>query len=447
MRLLHTAIDSFHPASMSFAPLGLRAELLNAAQDLGLHNATPIQTQAIPAVLAGRDLWACAPTGSGKTMAYLMPLLQGWMAQKRSHTGFVRPLATLILVPTRELAQQVHESLSDLTRKLQDQPRSRVVYGGVSINQQMMQMRGSADFLVATPGRLLDLVSSNAVRLNAVQHLVLDEADRLLDQGFAEELNRLLALLPAKRQTLLFSATFPQNVEALATQLLHDPVRVQVDADSTTEHSASPENITQRAIAVDSPRRAQLLRKLVKDGEGQPEWERALVFVAKRHTAEMLADKLYKAGIFATTFHGDMSQGARKDVLEQFKSKRWQLLITTDLASRGIDIAQLPTVINYDLPRSPADYIHRIGRTGRAGHAGAAITFVPPAETAHWELICKRNQLDIALEQIEGFEPTEEVPPPPVAQDGNGGIKGRRPSKKDKLRAAGLLPVNGTSKI
>lgn len=150
----------------------------------------------------------------------------------------------------------------------------------------------------------------------------------------------------------------------------------------------------------------------------------------------MMADKLYKAGIFATTFHGDMSQGARKDVLEQFKAKRWQLLITTDLASRGIDIAQLPTVINYDLPRSPADYIHRIGRTGRAGHAGAAITFVPPAETAHWELICKRNQLDIALEQIEGFEPTEEVPPPPVAQDGNGGIKGRRPSKKDKLRAA-----------
>ena len=431
---------------MSFAPTGLRAELLNAALKLGLHDATPIQSQSIPAVLAGRDLWACAPTGSGKTMAYLLPLLQRWLAPKRTHTGFVRPLSTLILVPTRELAIQVHESLSDVTRLLRDdprdQPRNRVVYGGVSINPQMMQLRGSADFLVATPGRLLDLVDSNAVRLNTVQHLVLDEADRLLDQGFAEELNRVLALLPAKRQTLLFSATFPQNVEALATELLHDPVRVQVDADSAAEHAASPENISQRAIAVDSTRRTQLLRQLVKDGEDQPEWERALVFVAKRHTAEMLADKLYKAGIYATTFHGDMSQGARKDVLDQFKTKQWQLLITTDLAARGIDIAQLPTVINYDLPRSPADYIHRIGRTGRAGHAGSAITFVMPAETAHWSLICKRNQLDIALEQVADFEPTEEVPPPPVAQDGNGGIKGKRPSKKDKLRAAGLLPAS-----
>lgn len=430
---------------MSFAPLGLRAELLDATLDLGLRDATPIQAQAIPAVLAGRDLWACAPTGSGKTMAYLLPLLQRWMAQKRSHSGFVRPLSTLILVPTRELAQQVHESLSDLTRKLHDQPRSRVVYGGVSINPQMMQLRGSADFLVATPGRLLDLVDSNAVRLNTVQQLVLDEADRLLDQGFAEELNRVLTLLPAKRQTLLFSATFPQNVEALAAQMLQDPVRAQVDADAAAEHSASPENIRQRAIAVDSTRRTQLLRQLVKDGEDQPEWERALVFVAKRHTAEMLADKLYKAGIFATTFHGDMSQGARKDVLDQFKAKRWQLLITTDLAARGIDIAQLPTVINYDLPRSPADYIHRIGRTGRAGHAGAAITFVMPADTAHWNLICKRNQLAIVLEQVEGFEPTEEVPPPPVAQDGNGGIKGRRPSKKDKLRAAAAASQSGNT--
>ena len=421
---------------MSFAPLGLRAELLDATLDLGLRDATPIQTEAIPAVLAGRDLWACAPTGSGKTIAYLLPLLQAWLAQKRGHTGFVRALATLILVPTRELALQVHESLSGITRQLREQPRSRVVYGGVSINPQMMQLRGSADFLVATPGRLLDLVENNAVRLNAVQHLVLDEADRLLDQGFAEELNRVLALLPAKRQTLLLSATFPQNVEALAARLLHDPVRVQVDADQTAEHSSSPENISQRAIAVDSTRRTQLLRQLVTQGENQPEWERALVFVAKRHTAEMLADKLYKAGIYATTFHGDMSQGARKDVLDQFKAKRWQLLITTDLAARGIDIAQLPTVINYDLPRSPADYIHRIGRTGRAGHAGCAITFVSPADTAHWQLICKRNQLEIDLEQIQGFETTEALPPPPVAQDGNGGIKGRRPSKKDKLRAA-----------
>ena len=427
---------------MSFASLGLRSELSNAALDLGLAEPTPCQQQAVPAVLAGRDLWACAPTGSGKTMAYLLPLLQRWLSAsaRRGHTGFVRPLTTLILVPTRELALQVHESLSDLVRQLhaqpQSEPRCRVVYGGVSINPQMMQLRGSADFLVATPGRLLDLAEHNAVRLNGVQHLVLDEADRLLDQGFAEELQRVLALLPAQRQTLLFSATFPQNVESLAQQLLQEPVRVQVDADAEAEHAASPESIQQRAIAVDGPRRAQLLRQLLKEGEGRPEWERALVFVAKRHTAEMLADKLYKAGIYATTFHGDMSQGARQEVLYQFKAKRWQLLITTDLAARGIDIAQLPLVVNYDLPRSPADYIHRIGRTGRAGQGGAAITFITPSDTTHWQLICKRNQLDIALEQVPGFEPSEEAPPPPVAQDGNGGIKGRRPSKKDKLRAA-----------
>ncbi|MGE8320924.1 MAG: DEAD/DEAH box helicase [Comamonas sp.] len=423
---------------MSFSSLGLRPTLVNAALDLGLAEPTPIQQQSVPAVLAGRDLWACAPTGSGKTAAYLLPLLQQWQASgaARANTGFVRTLGTLIVVPTRELALQVHEMLSDLVQPLQQPPRCRVVYGGVSINPQMMQLRGSADFLVATPGRLLDLVEHNAVRLGSVQHLVLDEADRLLEPGFADELNRVLALLPAQRQTLLFSATFPQNVEALAGRLLHEPVRVQVDADTDAEHASSPENIVQRAIAVDSTRRTQLLRQLLQDGQGSPDWERALVFVAKRHTAEMLADKLYRAGIYATTFHGDMSQGARREVLEQFKDKRWQLLITTDLAARGIDIAQLPVVVNYDLPRSPADYIHRIGRTGRAGHAGTAITFVTPSDTGHWQLICKRNQLDLALEQVPGFEPTETPPPPPVAQDGNGGIKGRRMSKKDKLRAA-----------
>ncbi|GGH50180.1 RNA helicase [Comamonas phosphati] len=426
---------------MSFATLGLRSELVNAALDLGLAEPTPIQQQAVPAVLAGRDLRACAPTGSGKTAAYLLPLLQQWPASgaAQARTGFVRTLGTLILVPTRELALQVHETLSDLVRHMQPSPRCRVAYGGVSINPQMMQLRGSADFLVATPGRLLDLVAHNAVRLNAVQHLVLDEADRLLDPGFAEELNRVLALLPRQRQTLLFSATFAQHVEALAAGLLHEPVRAQVDAAEQSEHAASPAHITQRAMAVDSARRTQLLRQLVSQENTGEDWERVLVFVAKRHTAEMLADKLYRAGIYATTFHGDMSQGARREVLEQFKARRWQLLITTDLAARGIDIAQLPVVVNYDLPRSSADYIHRIGRTGRAGHAGMAITFVTPADTGHWQLICKRNQLDLALEQVPGFETTEAPPPPSVAQDGNGGIKGRRMSKKDKLRAAAAL--------
>lgn len=428
---------------MSFSSLGLIAPIANAAEDLGLEQPTPIQEQAIAPVLAGRDVQACAPTGSGKTLAYLLPLLQQWLqpAKAKSHTGFVRQLSTLILTPTRELALQVHETLQALSHQLRDQPRTRVVFGGVSINPQMMQLRGSADFLVATPGRLLDLVQNNAVKLDQVQHLVLDEADRLLDLGFAQELQSVLALLPRQRQTLLFSATYPQNVESLAQDLLSNPVQVQVDASSEAEYAFSPDSITQRAIAVDSTRRAQLLKTLVQQGDEKGEWERALVFVAKRHTAEMLADKLYKNGIFATAFHGDMSQGARKEVLDEFKAKRWQLLITTDLAARGIDISQLPVVINYDLPRSATDYIHRIGRTGRAGNTGLAISFVMPADLRHWELIHKRNQLQIELEVLPGFEPSEEVPPPPVAQDSNGGIKGRRPSKKDKLRAAGLLPA------
>lgn len=424
---------------MTFASLGLSPALAARLQDLGLVDPTPIQSRSIAPVLAGRDLWACAPTGSGKTAAYLLPLLQRWMGAPRGQGGFVRTLATLVIVPTRELAQQVGAMLTELVQPLPQPPRVAVVYGGVSINPQMMMLRGSADFLVATPGRLLDLVEHNAVRLSAVRHLVLDEADRLLDLGFQDELQRLLALLPRQRQTLLFSATYPEAVQSLAAGLLNDPVQARVDADPGQD-AASPDSIVQRAIAVDRTRRTQLLRQLVQGdtapGTDPVTLERALVFVATRHAAELVAEKLYKAGIFATAFHGDLSQGARKEALADFKAKRWQVMITTDLAARGIDIAQLPLVVNYDLPRSAADYVHRIGRTGRAGEAGTAISLVTPADQAHWQLICKRNQLDLELEQLPGFEPTEPVPPPPVAQDGNGGIKGRRPSKKDKLRAA-----------
>ncbi|MDR0204639.1 MAG: DEAD/DEAH box helicase [Delftia acidovorans] len=424
---------------MTFTTLGLSPALAARAQDLGLDDPTPIQMQSLPPVLAGRDLWACAPTGSGKTAAYLLPLLQRWLSAGHVQGGFVRTLATLIVVPTRELAQQVGATLSELVQPLRQPPRVAVVYGGVSINPQMMMLRGSADFLVATPGRLLDLVEHNAVRLSAVRHLVLDEADRLLDLGFQDELQRVLALLPRQRQTLLFSATYPEAVQSLAAGLLQDPVQARVDADEGQD-ATSPESIVQRAIAVDRARRTQLLRQLVQ-GEAAPgtdpaTLERALVFVATRHTAELVAEKLYKAGIFATAFHGELSQGARKHALADFKAQRWQVMVTTDLAARGIDIARLPMVVNYDLPRSAADYVHRIGRTGRAGESGCAISLVTPADLAHWKLICKRNQLDLALEQLPGFEPTESAPPAPVAQDGNGGIKGRRPSKKDKLRAA-----------
>ena len=390
---------------------------------MGLAIPTPIQVEAIPAALQGRDVWATAPTGSGKTLAFALPLVQQHVLHPRQ-TNFRRPVRSLVLVPTRELAVQVGDVLTHLGYPLK--LKVAVVYGGVSINPQMMGLRGGADIVVATPGRLLDLVDHNALHLGDVQQLVLDEADRLLDLGFADELQRVLALLPTQRQTLLFSATYADEVQALAQGLLHKPVRVTVEA-----VEAQAPDIRQRAIAVDEKKRTALLRQLIAEHG----WKRVLVFVATRYACEHVANKLYKAGIYATAFHGEMSQGARQQVLDEFKTGRWDVVVTTDLASRGIDVAMLPVVVNYDLPRSATDYTHRIGRTGRAGAHGDALSFVTAQALAHWQLICKREKLDLALEQIPGFEPVDEPPAP----QGNGGIKGKRPSKKDKLRAAQAL--------
>lgn len=414
---------------MPFASLGLSPALARAASTLGFTVPTPIQTQAIAAILGGADVWACARTGSGKTAAFALPALQqhqNLLLVPRPRSG-ARRVHTLVVVPTRELAAQVGEVLRALGQSLPQPPKVVVAFGGVSINPQMMALRGGADIVVATPGRLLDLVAQRALRLSAVQLLVLDEADRLLDLGFSEELQRVLALLPAQRQTLLFSATFPDSVQTLAHSLLRAPVRIEVATSEEASHSGA--TILQRAIAVDDKRRTQLLLKLIQE-EG---WDRVLVFVGTKYTAEHLAEKLYRAKVFATPFHGDLSQGARTQVLDEFKAHRWQVVVTTDLAARGIDIAQLPVVVNYDLPRSTEDYTHRIGRTGRAGESGLAVTLVTPASQAHWHLIEKRQHLSLPLEQIDGFEPIE-VAPAPVS--GNGGVKGKRPSKKDKLRAA-----------
>ena len=405
---------------MNFSDLSLTPALQHTVTDMGLYAPTPIQAQAIPAALQGRDLWATAPTGSGKTLAFALPLVQQHVLNPRQ-TNFRRPIRSLLLVPTRELAVQVGGVFTQLAYPLN--LKVAVVFGGVSINPQMMDLRGGADILVATPGRLLDLVDHNAVSLSDVQHLVLDEADRLLDLGFAEELQRVLALLPAKRQTLLFSATFAPEVEALAANLLRDPVRITVEA-----FEGHKPDISQRAIRVDDKKRGALLRHLMAENG----WKQVLVFVATRYACEHVAGKLYKAGIFATPFHGEMSQGARQDVLRDFKAGRWDVVVTTDLASRGIDIAMLPVVVNYDLPRSATDYTHRIGRTGRAGEHGDAVSFVTAETLAHWQLIQKRESLSLDLEHVPGFEPLDEPPAP----QGNGGIKGKRPSKKDKLRAA-----------
>jgi ATP-dependent RNA helicase RhlE len=378
---------------MPFSALGLSADLVRAAGELGFSTPTPVQEQAIPPILRGADLLASAQTGSGKTAAFGMPMLQ------RLQDGPVqspRRLRALVLVPTRELAAQVGEVLRSLGQHLPRPPKIAIVFGGVSINPQMMGLRGGADIVVATPGRLLDLLEHNALKLSAVEMLVLDEADRLLDLGFADELRRLLSLLPAQRQNLFFSATFPADVQALAATLLRDPVRVEVAATPANEPV-----ILQRVIEVDPDRRTQLLRHLLKENE----WERALVFVATRFAADTVAWKLHKAGVFATPFHGDMSQGKRSEVLSQFKNGQWDVVVTTDLAARGIDIAQLPVVVNYDLPRSAVDYVHRIGRTGRAGASGLAVSFVSAETEAHFRLIEKRQNLALPREQIPGFEP------------------------------------------
>lgn len=404
-----------------FAALGLSPALVRAVSEQGYAAPTSIQAVAIPAALAGRDVLGSAQTGSGKTAAFVLPMLQQLHGVPR--TSPRRPHA-LVLVPTRELAAQVGEAVSALARHLPEPVKVAVLSGGVSINPQMMGLRGGADVLVATPGRLLDLVDRNALGLNRLPLLVLDEADRLLDAGFADELARVLALLPRQRQNLLFSATFPPAVEALAQQLLDDPVR----ADSREATSADPA-VEQHAVEVDAAQRTPLLRHMIAAGG----WTRVLVFVATRYACEHVADKLRRAGTEAAGLHGDASQGARAKVLADFKAGRLQVLVATDLAARGIDIAQLPVVVNYDLPRSAVDHLHRIGRTARAGAGGLAVSFISAATEAHFRLIEKRQGRRVPRERIAGFEPQDTAVPPPPS---GGGVKGARKSKKDKLREA-----------
>ncbi|MCW2310803.1 DEAD/DEAH box helicase [Rhodoferax antarcticus] len=414
---------------MTFSSLGLSPALLAAVAQLGHSRPTPIQQEAIASALAGRDLLGSAQTGSGKTLAFALPLLQ----RLQPNTSRVRQPQALVLVPTRELAAQVGEVIQALAQKLPQRVKVSVFFGGVSINPQMMSLRGGTDVVVATPGRLLDLVAHNALKLDAVALLVLDEADRMLDLGFADELAQVLMQLPAQRQNLFFSATFSPGVTALANTLLHDPVRVEVDA-----AQQQPMEIIQRAIAVDTAKRTQLLRQLMQ----QHAWPRALVFVATKFAAEIVADKLRKGGLTAEPFHGELSQGKRTQVLTDFKLERLQVVVATDVAARGLDIVGLPVVVNFDLPRSTQDYTHRIGRTGRAGEPGLAVSFVSSSTQAHWRLIEKRQQVQLELESVPGFEAQDVAPATSTSPDapGNGGVKGLRPSKKDKLRAAGVLP-------
>jgi ATP-dependent RNA helicase RhlE len=411
---------------MSFESLGLSAPLLKAVEDY--FEPTSVQEAAIPVILTGVDVIATAQTGSGKTTAYVLPLLQRWLS---ASNGDSRSLHTLVLVPTRELAAQVREVIQECSAHLSKHLKVVSAVGGVSINPQMMALRGGADFIVATPGRLLDLVEHNAVQLTRIRSLVLDEADRMLNLGFTEEVSRILKLLPVGRQNVLLSATFPETVESLAKGLLRDPTRIDIAPEATDKPA-----IEERAIRVDTDQRNPLLRHLIR----KESWKRVLVFVAKQKTADHVAEKLRINGISAAAFHGDMSQGARNRVLESFKQSLTQVLVATDLASRGLDIVQLPAVVNFDLPRSPVDYTHRIGRTGRAGETGVAISFVTAENHAHFCLIEKRQYQQVDREEIEGFEPTEQVV---MQAPSTGGIKGRRKSKKDKIREAAAREERG----
>ncbi len=416
-------------AILPFASLGLIDHLARAALARGYIAPTPIQSAAIPAALQGRDLLATAHTGSGKTAAFALPLLQHVQA-----TPYVLPRKThaLVLVPTRELALQVGELIHALAQHLPTPAKVAKLFGGVSINPQLMALRGGAEVVVATPGRLLDVIEHNALRLDSVRVLVLDEADRLLaagSAGFADELDRVLALLPARRQNLLFSATFPPAVQTLAQALLRDPLRIDVAAPTPEDALAA---ITQRAIQVDAAQRTPLLRHLIE----QERWPQVLVFVATRYATEHVAGKLAAKGIAAAALHGERSQGTRTEVLAAFKAGHVQVLVATDVAARGIDIRALPVVVNYDLPRSATDHLHRIGRTGRAGAKGLALSFISTdvaGQEAHFRLIEKRQGQPVARERVTGFEPNEVAADPPR---GIGGIKGARKSKKDIAREA-----------
>jgi len=405
---------------MSFASLGLAPALLRAVRDQGYHAPTAVQAAALPPILAGADVLALAQTGSGKTAAFVLPLLQ------RLVCAPPRPGPRgLVLAPTRELAMQTAQALRDLCAALPQRLKVALAFGGVSINPQLMALRGGCDLMVATPGRLLDLLDHNGLTLHSVETLVLDEADRLLAAGFADELQRLLGQLPPRRQTLLFSATCPPGVEALAGQLLREPVRIDIEE--------APPQIAQRALQLDRAQRLPALRQLLRDEA----WARVLVFVASRYTAELVSDKLFAHGFKAGVLHGELSQGARRDVLAALKSGRVSVLVATDVAARGLHIDALDAVVNYELPRSAADYTHRIGRTGRAGASGAAVSFIcaDSAENAesHFRLIEKRQGQRVPRERLAGFEPQAVATEAQAA----GGIKSTtRKSKKDKLREA-----------
>ena len=384
---------------MQFTDLNLLPELLKAIDEKGYSTPSPIQQQAIPAVLAGRDLMAAAQTGTGKTAGFTLPLLQllaqGQLQGRKVQSNHVR---ALILTPTRELAAQVAESVTTYGKHLP--LRSAVVFGGVKINPQMMALRRGVDTLIATPGRLLDLYQQNAVKFGQLEVLVLDEADRMLDMGFIHDIKKILALLPKKRQNLLFSATFSEEIRTLARGLVANPLEVSVAPANTTA-----ERVEQLMYPVDKNRKAALVTKLINDNN----WQQVLIFTKTKHMANKLSLHLDTAGIKAAPIHGNKSQNARTKALADFKAGTIRALVATDIAARGLDIDQLPQVVNFELPNVAEDYVHRIGRTGRAGAAGHAISLVCADEGKELAGIERLIKQQLPRQVMPGFEPVNAV--------------------------------------
>jgi ATP-dependent RNA helicase RhlE len=409
---------------MSFSKLGLSDALVRAVTEHGYTTPTPVQAQAIPAVLAGGDLLAGAQTGTGKTAGFVLPLLQRLSTSPARTTG--RPVRALILTPTRELAAQVEESVRIYGKYVK--LSSTVIFGGVGLQPQITQLKRGVDIVVATPGRLLDLAGQHAANLAHVEILVLDEADRMLDMGFIRDIMRILKLLPARRQNLLFSATFSDEIKALADNLLNAPAMIEV-----ARRNSTVEMIQQMVHPVDRERKRELLSHLISTQR----WQQVLVFTRTKHGANKLAEQLNDDGITALAIHGNKSQSARTRALAEFKDGALNVLVATDIAARGIDIDQLPHVVNYDLPNVPEDYVHRIGRTGRAGATGEAVSLVSVDDRAFLRDIERLIKREIPERVVEGFTPDPHARPQPVLQ------RGQRPPGGNQARGG---RSNGASK-
>lgn len=408
---------------MSFSKLQLSAPILQALQQNNYIKPTPIQEKVIPLILEKNDIMAKAQTGSGKSASFVLPLLELWA----QNLGEGKPkIKVLVLTPTRELTLQVAEYFSTFGTHMPRKPKVVSVIGGESIGDQLFAIQKGCDILVATSGRFLDVLRKKQMNLAHLECLVLDEADKMLNLGFTEELDLILEAIPAQRQNLMFSATYPQKMLDIASKITQKPVEVSFDDDAPIV-----EKIVQRVIEVNPENRGPVLRLLLK----KEKWKTVIVFMANKRATDNIAEKFRKRGYLAESFHGDLTQEDRNYTLKQFKAKKIQILFATDLVSRGLDIDDISCVINYDLPRSPADYIHRIGRTGRAGKDGLAVTFIGHDEQDHFKLIEKRSNIKLEREQIRGYELKGEAP---VKVKGPAPVKGKKKSKKDKLREKAL---------